>query len=211
MYIRVLEKLTDTALSAHLISIYRDYLPTQGTSLPKVVYIDCKNSFPIRTFHAHLATAPSALSVTSEQIMENVRVVVCLDLTELRKAIQTLSHSLAVERASSKETDPSSTSTTFVILCGLDAMYRATHLVDHLLAHQQLNDSLLRLRILAAEQESGALQTDILLPRAEFPRAASTLLYKEASNSTHPIKKPRSSWYGSGNMLGDYIIKFYTD
>ncbi|AGO14163.1 AaceriAER368Cp [[Ashbya] aceris (nom. inval.)] len=210
MYIRVLERLADTALSAHLISLYRDYLSTEGTSLPKVVYIDCKNSFPIRTFHADLAALPPALAVASARIMDNVRVVVCLDLAELQKAVQTLSHSLAVERASPKETEPSKSSCTLIVLCGLDAMYRATHLVDPLMAHQQLNDSLLRLRMLAADPESGVLRTDVLLPRTEFPRAASTI-DKEASNSAPPTKKPRSSWHGSGNMLGDYIIKFYTD
>ncbi|AET40150.1 Csm2p Ecym_5395 [Eremothecium cymbalariae DBVPG len=222
---KVISKLKDDALTSHLLNFYYKHLSTSDCErLPQLVYIDCKNSFPVRSFQAKLDQIPRPPHYTRQLLFESVRIMVCLELADFEDIVRKLYQNIAADRATrhhSHSNNPPADSDinnrlakqTLVVISGLDVMYRTSQVLDPTTAHRHLNDALLRLRMLSNKAPSTDFEVHIILPHSEFQKSCLTDGHATArmppENNNH-AKRAKPNWHGHGNTLGDYIIRFYT-
>ncbi|AMD19678.1 HCL473Cp [Eremothecium sinecaudum] len=203
----VIGSLTDEALCSRILDFYFHVPFSNQESLPpELTYIDCRNSFPIATFQKSVKEA-HVPATNLPTLFDSIRITLCLNLAELSTAVRKVYQSLAAARVTAKPPR------TLVIISGLDVMYRSALLQDHKLAHRQLHDILLLLRMMTNIQDR--ITVTVMLPFSEFPKAHAVTMEALASEAainpsrSHPNKKTKPSWHGHGNLLGDYIIKYF--
>lgn len=167
-------------------------------------YIDATNRFPLKEFQ-------QTISPSSKEVYDRIRIITCLDLTELAVTINKVVQALNMEKIQHQQ-KPSDNDRTdgnrveiLVILQGLEIMFRNTQLnCSPSESHIALRDLLLRLRTIANNATPGS---SILRTVLTFPREEVFKFGNRQANDNKRLKGGRVN----GNTLGEYVAKFYAD
>lgn len=179
--------------SSKLNEIFIQFVHTLPTNhVPQIYYIDAIDRFPLKEFSGEFP-----MSRTNQVLYENIRVLSCLDLEELYQSIKKITQSIHINTINDRKSGE--IKQLLLLLNGLELMYRTTKVKGNSFTHSLLNHTMLTLRLLSNGKPN--IKIVILLPTSEFPNTL------EHISDQRP--KRMNNWKTQGNMLGDYIIKFY--
>lgn len=204
---RVIISLSDKKLCYHLLLFYKSHFNNfvDTKLVPQLIYIDCRDSFPISTFQSLILKEIPPIHVSSKEIFDNTRIILTLDLLELRDSLRKLFQTIFSDRGSKNH------SKTLIFISGMEVMYRSTVFQGTIPTHQYLHEVLLLLRMLSNDS-SNSVSVDLVLPQKEFNHycPATELAAKPDTSAYHTAKRFKTNWHGRTNLLGDYITKFFT-
>lgn len=168
-------------------------------------YIDATNTFPIQDFQ-------KIVTNTEKEIYERIRIITCLDLSELSKNLSQIVQVLNIDKIQQRQrqNDKSEDDTNVEILLivnGLEIMFRNTQMsCSPTESHSLLRDLLLKLRTIANNCVKGEpmLRTILIFPREELLKI---LPSSPQSHGSKRVKRVASNT----NTLAEYVAKYYAD
>lgn len=177
-------------------------------------FVDAMDRFPITEFCKIVPPQDNAA------IYEKVRIVAALDMEELTAEIIKVAQFTQIAQSACLRDPAAGQPQVYVVLRGLDVIFRNTALKDQSRAHLLLKDILLRLRMIA--NTDNCLVKTIAIFNAH-QRPAGLVLSSNTtvpstgndSSSTPPMKKLRLDYragsINNANSIPAYITKFYAD
>lgn len=168
------------------------------STIKQLYFIDSTDGFPLQEFQDLLPPQDN------QQIYDNVRIMTCLEMDELKIILGKLIQTVNLSRIDCRKNKTASKSSVLVVINGLDVMFRNSMIKNTQTAHSLLNELLLRLRMIANDEDGRDFKTLLVFPKRELNSILD-------STGGRPIKKPRTAVYISGNSIGEYVAKFYAD